>query len=469
MARTRLERGGDYNKLMTNNEKATKKMKKKVSGRPVHILELPEELLSDIISRLPLKTIFCAKVVCKPFLKIIKDPHFAVTHLANARDSSAALIVRDLELSFENFRPWMIEVDANPGRSSWSGDDHPGDQHIISMQSRCVSLKNDKCCFSRNNTIVISSCNGLVCLYSPAELKPQYCICNPVTGECLSLPPPKLASKRSRYIHSGFGFCATNAQYKVIHFMAPQGSSLPTTPNATTEVMVLTVGTTSWKNIGSGPRVRAGGSFDSLLSGCLHFITRSNEPSKLICSFDLAKDEFKAVPEPPHFVLDFVNDISWINVGVKGQCLCLCYTVIDLKFEVYVMKEYGIRESWVKDFVIDAQFYCMGTIEDLHLPIKFWNNGELLLISGSNNVTSYSPQRKTFRDIMPLEDGTLEAVAHVPSLVTIKSAVGGKRRRKVEKIILERPTLMSGAAAAAAAEEEEVADVSTKQSQIGSS
>lgn len=430
---------------MMNNEKMTKKMKnvtedettEMVSGLPV--LELPIHILYDIISRLPLETIFSCKCVCRVFLNIIKDPFFAKIHLTKAPSTSAALIVQEDQLPFGNFHPYMLDLDDTPARSSSSSDHHPCHQHFLSWQSHGLTQRNVNCCFFKGNATLISSCNGLLCLYSPASGEPLYCICNPISGECMALPPPISSTSGYTYLnHSGFGFCPKTNKYKVIRFMSFTSSDPFMVSTLRTVALVHTVGTKSWRNIGNAPCPETGGSFDSLLCNSLHWITNSRTTSDLISSFDLETEKFRPVPVPAHFGPEYVSKISWISVGVLGERLCVCYTLGDAQFEVCVMKEYGVRESWIKEFVIDVKFYCGVQVEDLQQPIKFSNNGELLLISRFNFLVSYSPQKGTFREIKKLGDWKAEAIAHVPSLISLKTAVKGKNP-KVEKIKLERP------------------------------
>lgn len=405
-----------------------------VNGLQFPILELPTNLLYEIISRLPLKTIFSCRCVCKTFLKLIEDPYFAKTHLNEALSTSTTIIVKENHFFSPYFCPYMLEIDYTPKKSSCSSDHQFYHQHNFSRQSCGVALRDVKCCFLTGDTTFISSCNGLLSLYSPSLKKPTYCICNPVSGECMTLPHPASFSSDYTYLnHSGFGFCPRTEQYKVIRFMS-------STTTLRTVALVHTLGTRSWSNIGDAPCPKSQRSFDCFLDGKLHLITTSHKISDIVYSFDLETEKFKPVPMPAHFSPEYFSKISWISVGVIGGCLCLCYTTSDAYFEVFAMEEYGIRESWIKKFAIHVQFYGLK-VEDLQKPVKFLNNGELLFLSKFNSLVSYSPQKGTFRDIKSLGNGKAEAIAHVSSFVSLKTLVY-KRRIKYEKIKLESPMLV---------------------------
>lgn len=399
------------------------------------IFELPTNLLYEIISRLPLKTIFSCRCVCRTFLKLIEDPYFAKTHLDGALSTSTTVIVKENQFSSPYFRPYMLELDFTPKKSSLSSDHHLYHQHIISRQSGEVAPRDVKCCFVTGDATLISSCNGLLCLYSPSLKNPTYCICNPVSGECMTLAHPAPFTSGSRYLnHSGFGFCPKTKQYKVIRFMSSASTSRAV-------ALVHTLGTGSWRYIGESPLPKSQGSFDCFLDGKLHLITASRKISDILYSFDLETEKFEPVPMPAHFTPEFHRQVSWISVGVIGGCLCLCYTSNDAYFEVFTMAEYGIRESWIKKFAVDVKYYCALLVEDFQKPIKFLNNGELLFLSRLNNLVSYCPKKRAFRDIKSLGGGRVEVIAHVSSFVSLKTHVF-KGGINYEKIKLKSPMLV---------------------------
>ncbi|KAI5350794.1 hypothetical protein L3X38_003685 [Prunus dulcis] len=83
---------------------------------------------------------------------------------------------------------------------------------------------------------LLGSCNGFLCHHEVHHLH----ISNPVTGEFLSLPTPsKPDTVGGRY---GFGFSPTSDVYKLVRIMPIHK-----------QVMVLTVGSGIWRDIGHPP------------------------------------------------------------------------------------------------------------------------------------------------------------------------------------------------------------------------
>ncbi|KAL7205659.1 hypothetical protein ACSBR2_018561 [Camellia fascicularis] len=395
------------------------------------ILELPIHLIYDILSRNSPKTILCCRCVCKTFLKILTDPYFAEIYLIKAPNVAASLILQDSSIPNGFVFVYMLDLEVTSSAASCSTHHHP------SRPCQGLTVKNTKFQFYHGHVTLVGSCNGLLCLRRDSWSKPLYYICNPILGELMVLPlqsPSKPVYLKLE--NSGFGFCPKTKQYKVIRFMCLTSFDSTISKKAVAEIHTL--GTESWRSIGDAPCPRMRGSFDSLLDGILHWITDSVTAFNLICSFDLETEQFRSIAAPTHFNADYVNKISCINVGVLGGYLCLCYVLGDAQFDVWVMKDYGVKESWTKEFTIDINFYCGLRVKDLHQPIKFLNNGDMLLITNSNSLVSYSPRKRTFREFKALGDPNLQAVAHIPSFISLKDLARGKNVKKVKRKSKER-------------------------------
>ncbi|GFY94390.1 hypothetical protein Acr_09g0008360 [Actinidia rufa] len=387
------------------------------------ILELPTYLLYDILSRLPPKTIFFCKCVCKTFLKIFTDPYFAEIHLTKAPNGAASIVLQDFSVPSEFRFFYMLDLEETSSSSSSYNNHHPPFRRPRrSGLSKSLTVRNTKFLFCSGRVTLVGSCNGLLCLRSDLRPLPLYYICNPVLGELVVLPPLSFFVN-----YSGFGFCPKTKQYKVICFICFSCTDPMTNVLSTKAVAeICTLGTESWRRIGDAPCPLLGGSFDSFLNGNLHWLTNSVSASNRICSFDFESEQFRSVPSPTHFDPVYVHKISWINVGVLGGQLCLCYIIGDAEFDVWVMKDYGVESSWTREFVIDIKFYCGLNVDNLNHPIRFLNNGDLLFISDSKSIVSYSPRKGTFKNFKALGTQNIQAITHIPSFVSLKDMARGK-------------------------------------------
>jgi hypothetical protein len=85
----------------------------------------------------------------------------------------------------------------------------------------------------------------------------------------------------------------------------------------------------------------------AFVENSLHWVVE-NSKAPLIVAFNLAQEVFKEVPLP-------VADKRYhIDVSLLGGCLCITVNDENLiqtdKVDVWVMKEYGVRDSWCKLF-----------------------------------------------------------------------------------------------------------------------
>ncbi|KAI5658202.1 hypothetical protein M9H77_26995 [Catharanthus roseus] len=433
-----IDEGRGIDEIHQGCQQFVKEYMERGSGFP--ILELETNILYEILSRLPLRSILACRCVCKTFLKILKDdPFFIQLHLARAR-TTVNLVLEGCVYD----QSWLVfsMFDLDQGfRASCSIDCQHSSCRPGNPFSPARAWQNAEFCILNRRTALVGECNGLLCLYSDLSSQPLYVICNPVLGEYLPLPylSPSTTPVVSYFNISGFGF-SESGEYKVIHFASLKSvdplTSLPS------RKMVVDIGTLSsglWRRISDAPCPKIRGSFDSLLNGSLHWITNSHKPAELLCSLNLESENFMSLPPPSHFNLDFMNKISGTNVGVLGGSLCLCYVKEKSHFEAWVMKDYGVKESWMKQFSIDIAFYSGLRRVDFYKPLKFLSNGELWLQQSFNCLISYNPQTGTFKDFeVPehLSNGIIQGhqgptlhsgvILHYPTLISLQNAVKGK-------------------------------------------
>lgn len=121
----------------------------------------PDEVILQILARLPIKSLIRAKCVCKLWFKLASDNYF--TTLYNELSiKNPMVLVEVIDSSFE-WRSSLICVDNIRGVSEFSLD------------------------FLRDRVRVRASCNGWLCCSSIPD-KGVYYICNPMTHEFKLLP-----------------------------------------------------------------------------------------------------------------------------------------------------------------------------------------------------------------------------------------------------------------------------------------
>ncbi|KAI5411075.1 hypothetical protein KIW84_056282 [Lathyrus oleraceus] len=155
---------------------------------------------------------------------------------------------------------------------------------------------------------------------------------NPSIGKSNELPVLQKLHHRHRVTY-GFGYDSVTDNYKVVVIEK-------------TQVKVHTLGTKFWKNIGDFPKAtdheQKSGKY---VSGTINWLAqrwpRSSPP--FIVSFDLGNESYQEVLLPDN---KEVND-NFMTLDVFADCLCmLC------GHDIWLMKEYGNKESWTKLFTI---------------------------------------------------------------------------------------------------------------------
>ncbi|KAJ9552150.1 hypothetical protein OSB04_016195 [Centaurea solstitialis] len=111
------------------------------------------------------------------------------------------------------------------------------------------------------------------------------------------------------------------------------------------EAEAYTLGTGQWRSLGRLPYELHGSDGQYLNDHCHWIVSEEEDAPESICTFDLSKETFQLFPSPP----SEENCIQ--NLAVLKGCLCKSY-VGDLKLIIWVMKEYGIKNSWHKEVVI---------------------------------------------------------------------------------------------------------------------
>ncbi|KAL5717336.1 hypothetical protein ACHQM5_010357 [Ranunculus cassubicifolius] len=370
-------------------------------------MNLPLDIITNILSHLPVKSLLRFKSVSKSWYSLINDQKFIKSHLNRAIEgNNINIMIRHSYLS---------TIDYDSSFDIAKDIDYPFKTSIYGVE-------------------ILGSCNGLVCI-SPDE--DVYCVWNPCTKEYRKIPdtpidfPPGQFLSFVRTMCHGFGYDETRGEYKLVRIanIDDDGS----------DVKVYSVGRNSWKKVQDVPYYilykRQLGVF---VNGCLHWAaTRGYESdSKVIASFDLVEEVFKEVALP-----DFEDDDEFhMNVDVLGGSLCLLRNVYPVRVEGWVMKTYGVKDSWTKLFCISQQT-IVGSFEYLLPLCYFRSDSRLLMLKDGKELRVYdlvSGKAKTLQ-IRGIPDW-FEAETYIGSLVSLNSGtyVGqkqaqGRRRRREQR------------------------------------
>ncbi|KAE8735620.1 F-box and associated interaction domains-containing protein [Hibiscus syriacus] len=165
---------------------------------------------------------------------------------------------------------------------------------------------------------------------------------------------------------------------------------------------------------------------------------------EFINSLDFDAEQFGAVLPPDTFQefqeLD-ENFVQFTKTGVQGRCLFLIYDRGFMECEIWVMKEYGVKEYWTKQFVINAYNSPHVLSWNSYQPLVVLSNGEVLMLIDYDTISCYNHKRKYFRGTKFLKISSpfvaLDAIAYTPCFVFLYDVAKGEQISRYYNIILK--------------------------------
>ncbi|XP_026377608.1 F-box protein At3g07870-like [Papaver somniferum] len=244
----------------------------------------------------------------------------------------------------------------------------------------------------------VGSCNGLVVIWSYQKTQNITCLWNPATKEYKLIPKSSNANKKS--VMHAFGYDDKTCAYKVVNvYKDVENISFGE---------VYTFGSNSWESIQAKPySFRNKPKCGVLLNGVFHWLGKMCGCS-VIVSLDVSHKEFKNLKLPKETL---EKNLSFICVGILQNSL---YVIVGVQcgFDVWVMQNYGVQESWGKRYnITNRSRFLRG--------LFFYNYGEILLLS-SRKLTLYHPKNGIAGEANDLTV-FLYGVNYVESLVSLNS------------------------------------------------
>ncbi|XP_058741535.1 F-box/kelch-repeat protein At3g23880-like [Vicia villosa] len=361
---------------------------------------LPNELVTEVLSSLPVKSFMRMRCLSKFSNSLFTDPIFIRMHLLrSARNPHLALVTSKTK----NVVPLPVcHLLENPLITL---TDEP---HYL-MDDVCFNQSN-----SRVNHRVVGSCNGLICLliFSILDQDITFRFWNPSTRTiskalghlCFSSDRVNRRHHRvSQYrsLKFVFGYDNLTSTYKVV--------SLNFQPrNRITETKVFSLVDNVWRNIQNFPAAplqfvyrfhpvyRFHHDYDGVyLSGTANWLgvfeykVKSLE-NYVIISLDLGTETYTQMHLPHGFVeMPRVDP----TIGVLMNRLCFSYDFRLTHFVIWQMMDFGVQESWTQFLQInylDLQISSLDSIgynfrdkELFMVPLYLSENDDRLILGSS--------------------------------------------------------------------------------------
>ncbi|XP_050281617.1 F-box protein CPR1-like [Quercus robur] len=341
---------------------------------------IPEEVMLEILQRLPVKSLIRFRCVSKSWNSLIKSSAFINSHLTRSLSLSSNKLI---------FRQRVDKLPLYPDLECYKLIDDTIDSSSDQIQHIDCPLTSRLLFHFK----LIGSVNGLFSLF---EIE-RYVLWNPSIRKFITLPKPCITVKTSPY--NAFGFDPRTNDYKVVRIVFQDGTK-------TSEAAKIPVVEVYSLNEGSWRITRAGNSFSpgfsfvdwkssASLNGAVHFLVkdRDNKSCPLVLSFDLGDEVFRviSVPNGAFSTSDYVR-----TSVIGGSLSLLCHDTLEntmKRCSIWVMKEYGVVDSWTKQFTVD---FNGGRLLGLQ------KNGNILVkteLPIHCEISSYDPKSKQVKNL----------------------------------------------------------------------
>ncbi|KAK9016746.1 hypothetical protein V6N11_079240 [Hibiscus sabdariffa] len=289
---------------------------------------MPVGVIVEILRRLPVKSVVKCKSVCKSWNTLISHPSFISTHL---------------QASLSNNTPFLLLSYREMGKKDYFFHyDKDGFDEFKQLQFPAFVCASD--------SLVLGSCNGLICLqFWPGDVS-RFLLCNPSIRKYISLPWPRISNDVR--INFGFGFDSGTNDYKLVIIGIGKEDTW-------IKPFLFSLNENCWKRVNAIP---PNYTFDSselsgsvpFVNGAVHWIgyqKRNNGRfTNAILGFDLSAEEFTEISLPESLIGLGPMNLFTMKYGESSIAVLKrdrANGLWDLD-ELWVMKEYGVVGSWTK-------------------------------------------------------------------------------------------------------------------------
>lgn len=288
---------------------------------------IPDEIVEEILTRLPVKSLLRFRCVSKSWRSLISSPAFIKAHLK---------IATNISMHSHN-RLMCISADS--------------DNHFREISLRFL-LRGAEV---ESNYVVtdpdlpmriVGSCNGMVCV---ALEKEKLYLWNPSIRKAKCLPSLDIGSGFGCYMKDGFGYEESNDDYKVVAISYCVFDAGPY------KVEIFSLKANAWRRIEDfdfGNPVCHSGKY---VNGKLHWLV-DNDGIVDIFSLDLSSETFGKVGTPHHACTGSCSILEYddpcMTLGLFKESLCMLFDDHKTRMDLWVMNDYGVPDSWTRVFTV---------------------------------------------------------------------------------------------------------------------
>lgn len=350
----------------------------------------PQDVVTETLLRLPVKSLLRFKCVCKYWYAIIESPSFVRKHFSRENNHTRLLLyyTSDSDREGVTFLP---------------------DEALLGVSSSNDVIDYVQC--PQNEANLVGPVDGLFfvhkCGYHSGE---PMTLWNPSTREFMPLPMSPITPPYMHTNHTfGFGLDPFTGNYKVIwiRFMIDDRTGIPLPYFV---VAIYTLGSDTWRYL--DPLTHTTCSVDNSLSatcinGAYYWLVSYDYAKHSILAFDMRYEVFSHIEGPDHPE----GKEGSLTLCIDYIALFLCQTGVwfQSSIDIWVMKEEGCWDKWV-------------TVEpsvEVSRPLGFWNDEEVFLESSSSELFLYKHDTHEIRNLGTYGDDKA-VFSYKESLLSVK-------------------------------------------------
>lgn len=332
----------------------------------------PDEVILQILSRLPMKSLFRTKCVCKLWYKLVSDKYFI--QLYNEMSVRNPMVLIEVTES-SHFRSSLICVDNFRGVSEFSLD------------------------FIKDRVKVRASCNGLLCCSSIPD-KGVYYVCNPMTKEYKLLPRSRERPVTRFYPDGeatlvGLACNLLTQKYNVV--LAGYHRSFGHRPDKTFICLVFDSELNKWRKFISmqdDQFTHMNKNQVVFINGSLHWMTES---CSCLLVLDLNYDIWRKISLPDELSCGTGNRVYLLE---SDGCLSVIQ-ISEAWMSIWVLKDYESKEWGVVDRV---SLRCIRGMVPGIFPIS--QTGLYVFLATHKQVMVYQRNTRVWKEMYSVKNSS---------------------------------------------------------------
>ena len=357
----------------------------------------PVEIISEILLRLGVKSLVRFTCVSKSWCSIISNNSFAFAHLSPTNRShnnhiGDRLLLVTISCKTNDRHRYVTTV-----ITAWFGK-----QVIEEQEQSTKSFNEHKELKFKHRSLkhfdLVGCSNGLVLIKLDVD---TLLLWNPLLRKFVTLPKPdNIGYEEKLQVFSigwGFGFDSRTNDYKAVKIICLENNG---DAKLDSLVQVFSLATRCWKSFRVGvpdcslnhrglPSILINGPIDRIINrrpqpfinGAIHWLASridSDVRRYFVLSFDISNEIFREIMLPDKISL-LSSLCLFISVYEKSLA---AYVASPYLRSLWVMKEYGVIESWTQVLIE----------QNMPKPLGFTTRGEVLWQTNNGEVASYDPK-----------------------------------------------------------------------------